>query len=536
MKVIKRIMFFALLFTFVFANESIAQRRKLYKSQQLLKQETIIASIDSIVNTYWLDSSLDAKDFFELTNKNINGFLKSVRGNIEIKKICKCYLNKFNVAVNENDGKEVIKNGYVYILLNGKNNLDNVYTLMAKAYASEADKVGAEFIISLFKKFSNEEDGIYDSIIDILSAEIEPMLEPLEESVKGTWVCLNGWGKTYSGSTPSLILQINDLNKSNGCNLIPMNSNIKIQKEKGIFKPLFTRPIQTSQATRVNNKQRWFAAEFGSEKIYNGDAAFAHAGLDATRDFRAEMSGVIKSSNLNLGEKTGATIATNFISSVLDGLFVSSSISSRKFETFMLVMQKHSDVTIEANVSHIDAEIYSNGKLIESDRIEDKPLTFVKWEEGDNVMFVSANGKPITLTPTATNSNVLSEYKQIKHNYSFGNPKYLLPTLGGEIIGSALIFWGMNNMNKYIKLEDTESKNANRILTKTVVGILSGGLVCTLTPVLIWEIISSKRTKAYKKLNSKNCKKLQNKIQELSLMPNYNYIMNSVQLTMNCTF
>lgn len=225
MKVIKRIMFFALLFTFVFANESIAQRRKLYKSQQLLKQETIIASIDSIVNTYWLDSSLDAKDFFELTNKNINGFLKSVYGNIEIKKLCKCYLNKFNVAVNANDGKEVIKNGYVYIFLNGKNNLDNVYTLMAKAYASEADKVGAEFIISLFKKISNEEDGIYDSIIDILIAEIEPMLEPLEESVKGTWVCLNGWGKTYSGSTPSLILQINDLNKSNGCNLIPMNSN-----------------------------------------------------------------------------------------------------------------------------------------------------------------------------------------------------------------------------------------------------------------------------------------------------------------------
>lgn len=91
-------------------------------------------------------------------------------------------------------------------------------------------------------------------------------------------------------------------------------------------------------------------------------------------------------------------------------------------------------------------------------------------------------------------------------------------------------------MNKYIKLEDTESKNANRILTKSVVGITSGVLVCTLTPVLIWEIISSKRTKAYKKLNSKNCKKLQNKIQELSLMPNYNYMMNSVQLTMNCTF
>lgn len=535
MKIVVRVMSLLLLFTFALVNETLAQRRKSSK-MIFVKQETIIANIDSIVDNYWLDSSLDAKNMFDLTNKNVNEYIKSLRCSIEKEKLCKYYLDRFNVAVNNNDSRTAIKNGYVYIVLNGKNKLDYIYTIMAKAYASDADRVGTEFIVSLFKKFSDNEDGIYDSVIDVLRRETDKMLEPLENSVKGTWVCLNKWGKVYSELTPSLILRINDLSQSNGCNLIPMNSKIEVQKEKGILKPFFTRPIQISQATCVDNKKRRFIAEFGSEKIHKGNAAFAHAGLNATRDFRAEMLGGIKSSNLKIGEKAGATIATNYISSLLDGIFVASSVSSRRVESFLLVMQKHSDIMIEANISHIDAEMYSNGKLNEFDRVENEPLTFVKWEEEDNVMFVSANGKPITLTPTATDSEVLSEYRRIKNNYSFANPKYLFPTLGGEIIGSALIGWGMNNMNKYGKLEKNERKNANSMLTKSVVGVSSGVLICILTPVLTWDIISSKRTKAYKKLNNKNSMKLQNKIHDLSLMPNYDYITNSGQLTMSYAF
>lgn len=74
------------------------------------------------------------------------------------------------------------------------------------------------------------------------------------------------------------------------------------------------------------------------------------------------------------------------------------------------------------------------------------------------------------------------------------------------------------------------------MLTKSVVGVSSGVLICILTPVLTWDIISSKRTKAYKKLNNKNSMKLQNKIHDLSLMPNYDYITNSGQLTMSYAF
>ena len=170
MKIVVRVMSLLLLFTFALVNETLAQRRKSSK-MIFVKQETIIANIDSIVDNYWLDSSLDAKNMFDLTNKNVNEYIKSLRCSIEKEKLCKYYLDRFNVAVNNNDSRTAIKNGYVYIVLNGKNKLDYIYTIMAKAYASDADRVGTEFIVSLFKKFSDNEDGIYDSVIDVLRRE-----------------------------------------------------------------------------------------------------------------------------------------------------------------------------------------------------------------------------------------------------------------------------------------------------------------------------------------------------------------------------
>lgn len=170
MKIVVRVMSLLLLFTFALVNETLAQRRKSSK-MIFVKQETIIANIDSIVDNYWLDSSLDAKNMFDLTNKNVNEYIKSLRCSIEKEKLCKYYLDRFNVAVNNNDSRTAIKNGYVYIVLNGKNKLDYIYTIMAKAYASDADRVGTEFIVSLFKKFSDNEDGIYDSVIDVLMME-----------------------------------------------------------------------------------------------------------------------------------------------------------------------------------------------------------------------------------------------------------------------------------------------------------------------------------------------------------------------------
>lgn len=401
-----------------------------------------------------------------------------------------------------------------------------VYVMANRGDSALLEAAIRRFEIATTKEEADEMRSLYNDILNPLS---------FQELVKGTWISPTLLtAKTGCNGFPYYMLRINSLDKDNGIDLLNIPGETTYLENKDIG------TLRRSQA--IGGTYGHIQAVFSSEYLDIGNSSFAKSGFEATRDFRAKSRATISSTKASFGDKMSATIATELTAGLLDGLFSSTAQSYKHVAALNIDMTMESPVAMNVNTEYYNYTVNTSTMYYTPTPKKNNNFMMVKWEPEDGVYFVDSDNKVFSVTPL--NSLELSEYNSIMEQYSYKNPKYLVPTIAGitggltMMIGGIMIACDCNVKDKYgnqVYDSDGSKKLNNKRLIGGIVLAACGEIISITIPVVINSIRTSKRAEALTKLNKRQADKLSNK-GKMSINPDINPIQGTVGMRTTITF
>lgn len=200
----------------------------------------------------------------------------------------------------------------------------------------------------------------------------------------------------------------------------------------------------------------------------------------------------------------GATVAVGAFGVLMNYAFMSMAESRKNVRAWNLTLNRTSDIEMKGGYEFIDYTASTGGTTKRNDASGE--ISYVKWEEGDDVYFVNYKKDVIKLP----SDNVdLSEYEAIRYKYSMRNPEVLWPVVGSELACIGLIVAGVLNLT---------SDNSNDALG-VALSCIGGYGFYLIVPITTAVVLKNKRNKAFNELNTRNMEKLQRKAATLSISP-----------------
>lgn len=470
--------------------------------------------------------------YFNAQKGKINSYIDKLPSSINEECIQQYYLEQFYYACDNENEHDIIKYGETYIIIDGEDELPTVLPIVAKIYALQGNETKANLLINEFEYYSKANDDLFNDDVTQLKQETHEILHPrrMEDDVKGVWVNIDDYLPKYgagAGIFNPTILIINDVAKPNGANLIKFMQPITLVKEDGKQIISFHESINTSQGISFNGKANLIALQFASEHITDNTwlTGIASIGAEGTRQFNAEMTATIWSSNRTASQKFTTDLATSIILQGIENLFSKMNYSSRKIENYSIILTPKSENIMNAQVWHIEQTVDNEGHVYNGNNYENKKKQFVRWEDSDGLLFVSRDKKPITLHPLVDDDPILDEYKMIKKKTSFWRPQYSIPFFVGNAAGVYLLYASINTL--------TTEHNDLKFF-----GLFMGGFTTILVSSLVPPLrASAKREHLYNEYNMRNLEKLKRKAQtEVSVAPLYNPANNAIGASVNLSF
>ena len=401
-----------------------------------------------------------------------------------------------------------------------------VYVMANRGDSALLEAAIRRFEIATTKEEADEMRSLYNDILNPLS---------FQELVKGTWISPTLLtAKTGCNGFPYYMLRINSLDKDNGIDLLNIPGETTYLENKDIG------TLRRSQA--IGGTYGHIQAAFSSEYLDIGNSSFAKAGFESTRDFRAKSRATISSTKASFGDKMSATIATELTAGLLDGLFSSTAQSYKHIAALNIDMTMESPVVMNVNTEYYNYTVNTSTMYYTPTPKKNNNFMMVKWEPEDGVYFVDSDNKVFSVTPL--NSLELSEYNSIMEQYSYKNPKYLVPTIasitGGltMMIGGIMIACDCNVKDKYgnqVYDSDGSKKLNKKRLSGGIVLAACGEIISITVPLVIYNNRTSKRAEAFTKLNKRQADKLSNK-GKMSINPDINPIQGTVGMRTTITF
>ena len=160
---------------------------------------------------------------------------------------------------------------------------------------------------------------------------------------------------------------------------------------------------------------------------------------------------------------------------------------------------------------------------------DNSDLTFVKWEQQDDVFFIDDKLNVVTpfgLTPE-TQSAIDAELKALKKKISLRKPKYWLPIIGGLAVGAGLIAGGVS----YMQMDESDVDLGTGLCVLGVAGMVYG-------PIWSARLIKRDRRRACQQFNHENRKKLieKSKTATISISTTYDPAAKTAGIGTQLTF
>ncbi|MBQ7742481.1 MAG: hypothetical protein IJT90_06125 [Bacteroidaceae bacterium] len=499
-----------------------------YVCDDQLSADVAEESVDSVI--IHIERIYDSFSFVKLGDESYNKMFYAISSYFEglpktfnKKDVVDYYYEAIVDASEKGYNTLLLRYGIIYLGLGVSEDIDVAYKGIAQSYANNYDKNNLDYILSEFKKYSVAHNKKYSEDITQLYKEYSEVLNPVpfEDKTKGVWATAN----IYSNAAdykyfPYSIIRIDNILSSNGIYLLnyPGKDNHVIDWK--------INSLRTSQ--QIGGHNGFISAIFCSENLKRGNSSFAQSGFESTRQFRANMSGEIAAAKTSFGNKLLAGAITEGIASVFNGLFSSTAQSKKRVAALNLNLNYSSSNLLKGNIEYWDYTVNVNQMHMSVPPLYKGTAEYVRWEAEDNIYFVNSKNKVYSVTPIENLD--LSKYNQIKKKYSLGKAKYIIPIIGGELIGGGVLAWGIVQCCGDLKVYD---KNGNIVyneygnrkvntkkLTRGVIISTVGYCIMLTVPMAINSHRIANRRKAFNELNKDNFHKLQRKAaKSLSLGP-----------------
>ena len=491
----KKAIVLAFLFIAVYANGQ--------KPNELTLSD-VVAKIDSIYSSCFTYPLLAQERIMEYTN--------NVPKSIRRRNVYTIYMERLETSIDNEDIEGIIRNGEIYMYVGAEKDLPWVIEVVAKVHALLGHESEVNSTIRFLEVYSKRNANEYEKEIEELRKEVHALLHPpkIEDALKGKWVMLDTWKKDWEKYNNPVILWIDDVTRGDGAGMIPPNGTIGIRIRKGILEPVYSEEINVSQGISFNGIDYYLGMQFGSTLIIDRAwlGVISTVGTEVSREVRATTIARIKTPKdpdkqptfEEIARKAGQEVAVNLLANGLDKLMRDMTYSTNEQEVYGFALQPTFGNLMLGTLSHKASVVDNDGNEYISDDGQDKEIGFVRWEETDSVIFVSANGKPITLNPIDKRSPLLSEYYKVRRETSFWNPECLIPSMLFTALGGFLLYRGVQ------KLSDN---GGNTLLG---VGLSAGGIGVVVGAIEIpLKKVEKKRTERFRQLNKSSYHKLYSK-------------------------
>lgn len=516
------------------------------KEQPCMSGNDVVRAIDSIYN----NNSVPGREDFA---RYINGLPTCIQRQC----IENYYLEQFEKAVASENENDILRYGETYLYVGAETELPRVVQAVALIYASRGNEQAVNTSIDRLKGYSIQNDNMLDEDISKLQKETYALLHPrrLEDDMRGKWVLLekiSNKGMSYGLLYSPLILEIKNVGRANGANLLLSQQDVPKQRQSFSPSLAYNRQINTSQALLFDGNNRYAAMQFASlvVKDRRGNTDLAHSILESNRDTRAKMNATIASSKASIEDKLAASIMTGLYTGAVDALARSMNTSSKTDEVYNFVLFPKNDNVMNAYVSHVSVTTTTtergNPTSVYNDYIKDKKMQFVRWEESDSIFFVSANRRPVTLNTISANDPLLNEYWQIREKHSLRNPRYFVPMGAGSIIGFVMIRSGVKQIKaseirdiygNRMQNPDGSYMNDDKMLMKGIFKAVFGGVLIEVINLERPMTMVANREKAYMDINRRNIEKLRQKARAtVAVAPTYEPQYNTFGANINLSF
>lgn len=412
----------------------------------------------------------------------------------------------------------IVRDCDVMLMLNPESEINKAVAYASKAvvYGNLADKERLTSTVDQFKTYSALCGGRFDNQINDIIRSFTDLFNPpaFTEEVKGYWV-LTGYYNANSKGTmmPYCTFKIeNPLKRSYG--------GILLMNRPGInsfsWNDPYQQPLRESREIMGEWQSRSIGAVFANDIIKKGNIELAtiFANLASEIKYNAERT----LSEAPPGIEWQQALSFSFTSSVIAG-FISLAAEevakpSRTFSHITLEMQMQNPKVLNGRLCYSNYKI-TPGKNETPPPVFDKSnLTFVKWEQEDDVFFIDDKLNvvtPFTLTPE-TQDMIDSELKAIKKKISLRKPKYWLPIIGGLAVGAGLIAGGIS----YMHFDANDWDFGTGLCVLGVASMVYG-------PIWSAKLIKRDRRRACQQFNHENSNKLIEKSKAATISINTTY-------------
>ena len=390
--------------------------------------------------------------------------------------------------------KELLQTAYLYLML-GAPGEELAHYECVVGYGETFDTFGINQALVRYMTWSALNDGKYDKIISYLEQEYRYVIDPsrLNELYSGWWVS-SSQCCDKKRVFPWSIISIEDFR--NGVSMVNNPGEARRPYESNSMSLLFIGSKATPETLELS---------FGSEQLNRGNASAAAQGFEMTRQFTANAMGTLNTADIGLGTYMGATVAVGALGMLMDYAFMSMAESRKNVRAWNLTLNRTNDIEMKGGYEFIDYTASTGGTTKREDASGE--ISYVKWEEGDDVYFVNYK-KDVVKLPS---DNVdLSEYEAIRYKYSMRNPEVLWPVLGSGLACIGLLTAGILHASL------SDHPNDAIIITTNCVG---GYGLFLIIPITTAAVLKNKRNKAFNELNARNMEKLQRKAATLSISP-----------------